>query len=71
MNIHVNQTIQINILRVNSMANSSVLQIGTSGRIQSQAHIYNTGKYTEPAPKPVQDGFVSSSLESIPLPFQS
>ncbi|WAA08688.1 spore germination protein GerPB [Fervidibacillus albus] len=70
MKIYVNQSIQINILRINSVTNSSVLQIGTAGRIKSQANIYNTGQFTQPAPEPIQDGFVTPSIEAIPLPLQ-
>ncbi len=49
MNITVYQQITINTLRVNSISNSSVLQIGSSGSIQALANLYNTGGFTKPA----------------------
>ena len=49
MNITVYQQITINTLRVNSISNSSVLQIGSSGSIQALANLYNTGEFTKPA----------------------
>jgi len=52
MNIYVQQTIQINILRINSIANSSVLQIGTAGKISAITEAYNTGGFTGDAPEP-------------------
>ena len=51
MNIYVQQTIQINILRVNSISNSSVLQIGTAGMIKSATQLANTGGFTDVVPK--------------------
>lgn len=69
MGICVHQSIQINILRINNMFNSSVLQIGTAGVIKSRANLYNTGGFTEPAPQPLQDGFVTPSFEAISIPF--
>ncbi|GIO25721.1 spore germination protein GerPB [Ornithinibacillus bavariensis] len=49
MNITVHQSIHINLIKVGSIANSSVLQIGSSGAIQARSELYNTGGYTEPA----------------------
>ncbi|MBT2215368.1 spore germination protein GerPB [Virgibacillus dakarensis] len=49
MNITIHQSIHINIIKIGSITNSSVLQIGSTGSIQSQADIHNTGGYTEPA----------------------
>ncbi|MUK90128.1 spore gernimation protein KA [Ornithinibacillus sp. L9] len=45
----VHQCININMIRVGSVTNSSVLQIGSTGSIQAQSDLYNTGGYTEPA----------------------
>lgn len=53
MNFYINQTIQINNLRVDSVSNSSVLQIGSAGMIRSLSNLYNTGGFTEPAPEAV------------------
>ncbi|MCU9612473.1 spore germination protein GerPB [Caldibacillus lycopersici] len=70
MNFYIQQSIQINILRVESISNSSVLQIGSAGIIKSRASLANTGGYTEQAPKPEHEGFVTPTIESIPVPFQ-
>ncbi|ALC80682.1 MULTISPECIES: spore germination protein GerPB [Bacillus] len=51
MNFYINQSIHINYLRVESVSNSSVLQIGSAGSIKSLSNLYNTGSYTEPAPE--------------------
>ncbi|MDQ0214789.1 spore germination protein PB [Oikeobacillus pervagus] len=51
MNIYVQQTIQIKLIRIDSISNTGVLQIGTSGSIQSSSHLYNTGGFTKPAPQ--------------------
>ncbi|MBT2573883.1 spore gernimation protein GerPB [Bacillus sp. ISL-51] len=50
MNFYVNQTIQINYMRVESVSNSSILQIGSAGSIKSLSNLYNTGSYVEAAP---------------------
>ncbi|SHG22213.1 spore germination protein GerPB [Ornithinibacillus halophilus] len=49
MNITVNQTIAIHMLKVGSITNSSVLQIGTTGSIQAHTELQNTGGFTETA----------------------
>ncbi|WP_102028009.1 spore germination protein GerPB [Salirhabdus sp. Marseille-P4669] len=49
MNLTVYQHINIHFLKVNSVTNSSVLQIGSSGTIQALSNLYNTGEFTEPA----------------------
>lgn len=48
MNFYINQTIQINYLRLESISNSSILQIGSAGSIKSLSNLYNTGIYVEP-----------------------
>ncbi|MGG4490471.1 spore germination protein GerPB [Metabacillus idriensis] len=50
MNFYINQTIQINYLKVDAVSNSSVLQIGSAGIIKPLANLYNTGSFTAPAP---------------------
>lgn len=49
MNLTVHQSICIHMLKVGSISNSSVLQIGSAGNIQAQSDLYNTGEFTEPA----------------------
>ncbi|ARI78066.1 spore germination protein GerPB [Halobacillus mangrovi] len=69
MNITVHQSICIHVLRIGSVANSSVVQIGSSGVIQAKSDLYNTGGYTEAAPlaQPLE-GIVSvPEAEAAPL----
>jgi spore germination protein PB len=61
----IHQTITIGQLRVDAVTNSSVLQIGSAGSIQSLSQLYNTGGYTGPAP---QLGEASGELSLVPLP---
>lgn len=70
MNLFVQQSISINILRINAISNSSVLQIGSAGIIKSNAFFANTGGFIEPAPEAVHNGFVTPSLEGFLVPFQ-
>ncbi|THF72602.1 spore germination protein GerPB [Cohnella fermenti] len=51
MQWNITQTITIGQLRVDAVTNSSVLQIGSAGSIQSLSQLYNSGGYTEPAPQ--------------------
>ncbi|QHW34344.1 spore gernimation protein [Paenibacillus rhizovicinus] len=63
MNLTVHQTITIHQLRVDSVANSSVLQVGTAGSIASNAQLFNTGGFTEPAPQ-----LEENPINFVPLP---
>lgn len=50
MTIH--QSINIHLIKIGSITNSSIVQIGSTGSIQGRSDIYNTGGYTglaEPA----------------------
>ncbi|RPF52065.1 spore germination protein GerPB [Aquisalibacillus elongatus] len=49
MALTIHQQIYIQFLKVESISNSSVLQVGSSGSIQSVSNILNTGGYEEPA----------------------
>ena len=51
MNFYISQSICIYQLRIGSISNSSVLQIGTAGNIQSLSTASNTGGFTKPAPE--------------------
>ncbi|UUZ95932.1 spore germination protein GerPB [Paenibacillus sp. P25] len=46
----IHQNIVIHQLKVGSVSNSSVLQIGTAGTIRSLSNLYNSGGFTGPAP---------------------
>ncbi|MFD2332314.1 spore germination protein GerPB [Cohnella sp. GCM10020058] len=64
------QHINIGQLRVDAVSNSSVLQIGSAGSIQSLSQLNNTGGFTEPA-KELTESEVSeavSPLSLVPLP---
>ena len=51
MNLTVHQQITIYQLRVDSVTDSSVLQVGTAGSIRSLSQLYNTGQFKEAAPQ--------------------
>ncbi|MFC0524848.1 spore germination protein GerPB [Pontibacillus salicampi] len=51
MHYTIHQNISIHFLRVGSISNSSVLQIGSAGVIQSSSNLYNTGDFEQPAPE--------------------
>ncbi|OLS36496.1 spore germination protein GerPB [Bacillus sp. MRMR6] len=67
MNFYIQQSIQINFIKIGSIANSSVLQIGSSGIIKPASYLYNTGGFTEPAPAAVQTGDTSHGALAVPL----
>jgi len=71
MNFYIQQSIHINILKVNSINNSSVLQIGSAGIIKAKTTLANTGGFTGPAPEPYHNGFVTPSMDPITVPFQA
>lgn len=61
----IHQNIVIHQLKVGSVNNSSVLQIGTAGTIRALSNLYNTGGFTGPAPELGQVG----GPEEIPSPL--
>ncbi|MBW7474232.1 spore germination protein GerPB [Paenibacillus oenotherae] len=63
MSLTVHQQITIHQLRVDSVTNSSVLQVGAAGSIRSLSQLYNTGGFTEPAPQ------LGAMTEENPLSF--
>lgn len=65
MIFHIQQTIHINMIKINSIANSSVFQIGSAGVIKPFSTLANTGGFTEPAPQIGTDvGTLSQFRES-------
>jgi spore germination protein PB len=69
MNLTIHQSIAIGQLKVNSVSNSSILQIGSAGVIRALSNLYNTGGFTGPAP---QIGAAAGSpLSLVPLPSTS
>jgi spore germination protein PB len=61
MNITVHQSIHINLLKVGSITNSSVLQIGSTGALQAHSELYNSGQFIEPAEE------AAAQIEATPL----
>ncbi|RFU62152.1 spore germination protein GerPB [Peribacillus glennii] len=51
MIFHIQQSIHINMIKINSIANSSVFQIGSAGVIKPLSTLANTGGFTGPAPE--------------------
>jgi spore germination protein PB len=68
MNWTIHQTIMIQQLKVDSVANSSVLQIGTAGSIRSLSNLYNTGGFVESAPEMGASAINPVSLVPLPAP---
>ena len=60
--MRVTQTINIQVLRINGISNSSILQIGTAGIIKPLSNLYNTGDYIAPAPQFAQPAEEAGSL---------
>ncbi|WP_017185461.1 spore germination protein GerPB [Alkalibacillus haloalkaliphilus] len=71
MKLTVHQQIHINFLKVDAITNSSVLQVGSSGSIQSVSNSYNTGEYDEPAEpaEPLDQPLVR--IPKLPIPEQT
>ncbi|MBC5636664.1 spore gernimation protein KA [Ornithinibacillus sp. BX22] len=67
MNITVHQSIHINLLKVGSITNSSVLQIGSTGAIQAKSELYNTGGFTEFAEEAEAQDQISPLVQLSPL----
>ncbi|MFJ5760075.1 spore germination protein GerPB [Neobacillus sp. NPDC093182] len=69
MNFYIQQTIQINFIKISSITNSSVLQIGSAGIIKPASYLYNTGGFTKPAPTAggTQTTSGQSSSPAVPL----
>ncbi|MFD2973728.1 spore germination protein GerPB [Peribacillus deserti] len=53
MTFNIQQTIQINMIRIDGISNSSVFQIGSAGIIKPSSSLSNTGGFTEPAPEAI------------------
>lgn len=67
MNFYIQQSIQINFIKIGGITNSSVLQIGSAGIIKPQAHLYNTGGFTQPAPQSIQPSGTLLGTPAVPL----
>jgi spore germination protein PB len=67
MNFYIQQSIQINFIKIGGITNSSVLQIGSAGIIKPAAYLYNTGGFTQPAPKPIKTTGTLLIAPAVPL----
>ena len=68
MNFYIQQSIQINLIKIGGITNSSVFQIGSSGIIKPVSNLYNTSGFTGPAPEAQKPGIPSSALQpAVPL----
>ncbi|WP_112180119.1 MULTISPECIES: spore germination protein GerPB [Paraliobacillus] len=67
MDLTVHQSIAIHMLKIGSISNSSVLQIGSAGSIQASSQLYNTGEYQDLAePAELQPGVDTPLVPLIP-----
>lgn len=68
----IHQSIVIHQLKVGSISNSSILQIGTTGTVRSLSNLYNTGGFTGEAPEagflPTAPQAATTPLPLVPLP---
>ena len=71
MIFNIQQTIQINMIKIGSINNSSVVQIGSAGIIKAYAALANTGGYTEVEPKPGAPFVPFSRHSPIPNPLHT
>ncbi|MED4405955.1 spore germination protein GerPB [Heyndrickxia coagulans] len=68
MNLYVQQSIHIRMIKIGGITNSSVFQIGTSGIIKPAAYLYNTGNFSGPAPSAAAD---QPYNPNVTVPMQS
>ncbi|MBT2694349.1 spore germination protein GerPB [Bacillus sp. ISL-55] len=66
MNFYIQQSININQLKIDGITNSSVLQIGSAGMIKPVSYLYNTGGFTAPAPEAVHPSEISTGMGAMP-----
>jgi spore germination protein PB len=71
LNFYINQSICIYQLKIGSVTNSSVLQIGSAGSIQALSTLANTGGFTEPAPQAAVTVPLAGEAEAPLVPLQS
>ncbi len=65
MNFYIQQSIHINMLKIDGITNSSVLQIGSAGMIKPVSYLYNTGGFTEPAPAALHPSQITTGMEDL------
>lgn len=67
---NIYQQISIGQLRVDAVSNSSVLQIGSAGTVQSLSQLYNSGGFNEPVADLTEEELPNAvaPLSLVPLP---
>lgn len=73
MNYYIQQSIQIQCIKIGALTNSSVLQIGSAGIIKPASYLFNTGGFTKPAPLPITapSPSVPSIIEAPAVPLHA
>ncbi|HLO12989.1 MAG TPA: spore germination protein GerPB [Pseudoneobacillus sp.] len=71
MNFYIQQSIQINLIKIGSITNSSVLQIGSAGVIRPSSNLFNTGGFIKPAPATEKPGGGGISVGGVGSGAQS
>lgn len=71
MNFYIQQSIQINFIKIGGISNSSVLQIGSAGIIKPAAYLYNTGGFTQPAPTALKTAGTGTLIGTPSVPLQA
>ncbi|MHC0036753.1 spore germination protein GerPB [Pseudoneobacillus sp. C159] len=56
MNFYIQQSINIHLIKIGGISNSSVFQIGSTGIIKPAANLFNTGGFIKPAPEVQKPG---------------
>ncbi|MBT2756445.1 spore germination protein GerPB [Mesobacillus foraminis] len=67
-NFYIQQSISINLIRIDGITNSSVLQIGSAGVIKPASYLYNTGGFKGPAPQAVPPGSAATGTSPQAAP---
>lgn len=70
MNFFIQQSIQINMIKIGSIANSSIFQIGSAGVMKGVSNLYNTGGFTGPAPEALKPEESLFETHAVPLSSQ-
>ena len=71
MKIYLQQTIQIRMIKIGGISNSSVFQIGSAGIIKPASYLYNTGGFIRPAPTTGAATVSGAQAPSFVVPFQT
>ena len=71
MNFFINQNITIHTIKIDSLSNSSVFQIGSAGIIKPVSNLFNTGGFSGAAPAARRGGVQPppTGQAYTPVPF--